>query len=878
MLNQKIKKILSKNLSLILGFLIPLVIMALYAVYRNMAPFGNNTILTVDLGQQYIDFFAYFRRAILQHPSSIFYSFSNGLGNEMIGTWAYYLMSPLNLILLFFSNDNLSIGVLFLLLIKIGLSGFTFSVLIKKLKLTKSWLISSSFATAYALNGWMVANNLNIIWLDAMILLPLIVLGLSQLLKNKHSALFIISYTAMLIINCYMAYMITIFIILLTIYYLAVNAKSIKEAATKLLRLLINGIISVGLAAFILFPVFYSLLNSKGQGFSSKLNFKFEYPILDIVTKLTPGSFNFDQMPNGLPNIFVSSMILMLFLLFFINRTFSKRLRFATFIMTIFLILSACFEPLNLFWHAFQFPIWYPYRFSFVICFWLIMVALTSLNHIRSINLTQKGLWIMIIILLAMIGYTCLRIPKYNYLKWYTVTIEGLMILASLIVLITPFRKEKWFNAGIFLLVIFGIAANLFLSLDNISYLSNVEYRGYVTKLNQVTTNLHAKSSNQLFRINKDFSRTKNDPFNFGFNGASLFSSVMNPQMSNLIGNLGQPNGDGVIEYSSGTMVSDALLSMNYHIARPLTASVDVPGIREFPERYDQAAYKYQNNVAGFSLYKNQYALPMLFSASKQAITSQATSADPIQYQSELWSNLTGNQSVRRNLFSNRNFDNVKYNNVTKHNQLTGTIFNKVNPLKPASLELEFKPQTNNSYYLTLGTEMQNSKCDLFVNGNQLSLSPESNSIKVINIANQSKDKVVDVKIQFKKSSLWLQNFTLYQLNNSLFKQTDRQLQAGSIKVTSPNSRRVNAIIDTNNSKSVVASSIPYSKGWHAKVNGKNHPLTKWDNYFIAIKTGKGKQNIQLSYWPPFLNLGILVSVLTLLILLVQTRFKKLRK
>nr|WP_253733341.1 YfhO family protein [Latilactobacillus curvatus] len=51
-----------------------------------MFPFGGQTILTVDLGQQYIDFYAFFRSTLLHHPETFFYSFAKGLGATCLGS------------------------------------------------------------------------------------------------------------------------------------------------------------------------------------------------------------------------------------------------------------------------------------------------------------------------------------------------------------------------------------------------------------------------------------------------------------------------------------------------------------------------------------------------------------------------------------------------------------------------------------------------------------------------------------------------------------------------------------------------------------------------------------------------------------------------
>ena len=144
------------------SFLIPVILMGAYFAYRQMAPFGPSSLLTVDLGQQYVDFFAYFRNIILHHPSALFYSFSKGLGGEMLGTNAYYLFSPLNLILLFFPGKWLTSGIMVLTLVRYGLAGLTFAWLLLRTRLQNGFRIWA-FSTAYALNGWMIANQLNMI-------------------------------------------------------------------------------------------------------------------------------------------------------------------------------------------------------------------------------------------------------------------------------------------------------------------------------------------------------------------------------------------------------------------------------------------------------------------------------------------------------------------------------------------------------------------------------------------------------------------------------------------------------------------------------------------------------------------------------------------
>ena len=74
------KEFIKKNYPLFIGFFVPVTIMLGYFIYRGMYPFGKSSLLTVDLGQQYVDFFAAYRDTLLHDPTKIFYSFSKAIG------------------------------------------------------------------------------------------------------------------------------------------------------------------------------------------------------------------------------------------------------------------------------------------------------------------------------------------------------------------------------------------------------------------------------------------------------------------------------------------------------------------------------------------------------------------------------------------------------------------------------------------------------------------------------------------------------------------------------------------------------------------------------------------------------------------------------
>lgn len=102
-----------------LSILIPVFLLLFIFILFSMTPFGNRTWLTVDLGQQYVDFFAYYQDTLLHHPEQFFYSFSKSIGGEMVSLWSYYLFSPFNLIFLMIPKSYITMGVSLLIFLKL---------------------------------------------------------------------------------------------------------------------------------------------------------------------------------------------------------------------------------------------------------------------------------------------------------------------------------------------------------------------------------------------------------------------------------------------------------------------------------------------------------------------------------------------------------------------------------------------------------------------------------------------------------------------------------------------------------------------------------------------------------------------------------------
>src|SRR5699024_3404044 len=385
-------------------FLAVFILMGLFFIFGlKIFPFGNGTIMTVDLGQQYIDFYQYYRDIFQGNWDQIFYSFSKATGGEMVGTWSYYLMSPYLIFLLFFPQSWLSFAVALIVLLKLATAASAFQFMLGRFYNEVTWQ-SLTFSFAYAFIGYLSANQLNVMWLDGVIFLPFLIWGLEKVMRGQSGWTYVGWLALILISNYYIGYMICLFLILFFCYRMIAHGRADLHSQDQIDRLNQDlaptaqyqasyftnfktyfiqtlgkfagwSLAGGGLAAFILMPTFYALSTSKGQQSSPELELTTDYPLYDIVSKFILGAFNFDQMPEGLPNIFVGSLALIMASLYFFNKKIPWQERLAAGGLTTALLLSMNISGLNLIWHGFQYPIWYPYRFSFVFSFFLLFIG-----------------------------------------------------------------------------------------------------------------------------------------------------------------------------------------------------------------------------------------------------------------------------------------------------------------------------------------------------------------------------------------------------------------------------------------------------------------------------------------------------------------------
>lgn len=859
-----------------LCFFTPVLLMLGYFLARQMAPFGSSSLLTVDLGQQYVDFFAWFRSALLHHPASFFYSFSKDLGGEMFGTSAYYLFSPLNLLLVFFKGGALTSGIMLILLIRYGLAGLSFAWVLDRQNLQHGMRLVG-FATAYSMMGWMVANQLNMLWLDVLIILPLVIHGLIKLLAGQGIWTYVIFLALMMIDNYYMAWMVCLFTILFTSWQLTMVKGGWRTRLIAVSRYALGSIIAAGASAIVLLPTIAALLGSKASYTSLSLKLKPEYAPWRLLAKFAPGAFNFHQMPSGQPNIYVGMVGALAALFYLFDKRQKRSSRVVALLVSAFLFAS-CFIPvLDLLWHLGQFPVWYPSRFSYVISFWLLWLAATVLSP--DFRLSRHQFELMTIFVIGFYAFLNHVVHKVSYLN------VQLLILGLIIAIITlvTFRLKRstspaWYDLLLIVLMCADVAVSAYASLDNLAYVSQSEFASYTKQIDAAATRIKKSDHGGFYRIGKNFMRTKDDPMQADYNGGDHFSSNLEPQIPAFYGAIGQPDGDGFVSYNNGTEVTDSLLGFKYYFQAMNNGEVkNNPVITITSMRPDLSRYRWKGESGIVGLRKNPHALPLAFGASKDILKVRHSTLDPLVYQSNLYQALAG-QPTAKQLFTVQNFTHADFTNVQRSKTITATTFHKKKLLQPASVRLTFKVPTNDAYYLTLGSSIK-SQATILVNNQPLTQYSNYRHTIVVNLAAKgSKGQTVTVTLGLKHNSLWMQNVSIYRLNERQFKRSYAKLARSPLHITRHNDRLVAGSVNIKAGQQLLMTTIPYASGWHVKVDGRPVSPVKAAGTFLAVPISQGHHQVVIKYTPPLLGVGALVTLITVGGCLAYVYFDRQRK
>ncbi len=257
------KSVPRSALTLSAAFFIPFIAILLLFAANSVSPFGNNTLLVSDAYGQYSAFWSYYRD-LLAGERDLFYSFEKTMGGSMAGLFSYYLASPFNLIFALFPAEALPTALHLIILLKLSLSGLTAAIFLRRT--TRLGLGIPLLSSAYALCAYNVSFSWCIMWLDCVILLPLVALGIEYIADGKRPWLYILSLGSAVFCSYYIGFMLCIFSVLYFVYALARRCSSLRSVSFNILRTFaLSSVVAGGLSAVMLIPGLLSMQGGKRE-------------------------------------------------------------------------------------------------------------------------------------------------------------------------------------------------------------------------------------------------------------------------------------------------------------------------------------------------------------------------------------------------------------------------------------------------------------------------------------------------------------------------------------------------------------------------------------------------------------------------------------
>ena len=853
------------RLYLALAFLIPAAIMYLLYVAMKIFPFGDGSVLILDLNGQYVYFFEGLRN-IVYEGGSFLYSFSRALGGEFMGIWAYYLASPFSFIVLLFKKTQILDALLCIFLLKCGACGLTFAYYLDKTAKIKNKIMIVTFSCMYALSSYAVVQQPNTMWIDALIYLPLITYGIEQIIKYKKYKLFIITLALSILSNYYIGYMTCIYVAIYFFYYYIANMHDdINNPAGErdhflktLGRMAVYSIVAVGIAMIIILPAYYSLSFGKNEFSTPSQALKQNYDFLDIMTKLLPGSYD-TVRPEGMPFIYTGVLTLLLVPVYFLSKKIHAAERLASGLMVIFFFLSFNASVIDLVWHGMQFPNWLNHRYSFMLCFILLVLAykgFEGLDATPAKTVLAIGSFIGVILFVVQ-KFDLKNVPD---LECIWITLVALVMYALMLFALKCSDMSRTVNVVLASLVTLELFCSGLLNMvslgNDVIYSSRSSYLDFMNKY-QPIVDMVRENDDSFYRMEKTYHRKTNDPFSLWYRGLSNSTSTLNTSTIDFLRNMGYSSKSHWSKYLGGTPITDSLLGIKYIISE-----YDVSPLYSVAHKTDE-----------LYAYRNPYALSIAYGVSSDISDyrmvlgmNEATGEDEYQKKDTFINPFDRVNSIVSLMLDDYDeaevFVPIEQNAITTTNCTVSYIAGHVKYLpvddsKPANIHYSFDAVNDKEVLFYLPSDYPR-QVKLSLNGVSYDTFYGNETARIVSLGRFPAGSRVNLTITIDQTDLyvWNKGTAFYYMDEEVFKDVMSKLSVSQYEITDYTEDHFNGTIEVEQGHETILTTIPYDKGWKVYVDGEQVETYMALDALMAFDTSVGEHSLEIRYLPKEFVLG----------------------
>ena len=799
--------------ALIAAFAIPVVIMLIIFVQRGIFPFGEETFLRTDMYHQYAPFFSEFQYK-LTHGGSLLYSWDVGMGVNFSALYAYYLASPVNW-LLFLCPKGLVIEFMtYQIVLKIGLCGLSMAYYLRKHCRTNDFGIAF-FGIFYALSGYMAAYSWNIMWLDCIILFPLIVLGLERLVKDGKGMLYCLALGLSILSNYYISIMTCIFMVLYFIALLVLDEEMHWEKFVgRGFQFAVYSLLSGGLAAVVLLPEIFALQMTASGDMSFPKTFSQYFPIFDMIARHI-GNVETEIGLDHWPNVYCGVAVLMFFILYLLCKRISAKEKAVYCVMLLFFFASFSFNILNFIWHGFHYPNSLPCRQSYIYIFLVLFVCYRAYMYLRDTPWKYVTAAFAGAVVFVLLAQKLVTEDHFHFIVYYV----AILFLALYLGAIALYQKGEryYFPALFYALAVVSIEAAVNTAVTSVTTTSRTAYTDDNAAVEELVDTLQPNDT--FFRVEKVTRKTKNDGAWMHFPSVSLFSSTANVDLSELFKKLGCESSTNAYSITGSTPLIDALFSVKYGL------------YSEKPE--DTSMRTAIGEQDGIWLYQNNDTLPVGFYVVPD-------------FESR-WDLETGNPADVQNSLA----DAVGAEQV----------LNLVLDTTTEGSDLTFTPETGGEYYAYVGNKKIEKVTATTWKGAKTFTNVDRGYL--LELGYCAAGEAVTLTAEDSKEEMWAD---VYRFSENGLGSVTAKLSAHPWNLTSWTDTSLKGSISCDQ-EGWLFTTIPFDAGWKITVDGREQEPKKVLDSFVGIWLSAGNHTVSMEYTPKGLIPGTLISAASAVLL-----------
>ncbi len=874
-------------------------------------PFDEKGLTTMMLDQrdQYISYMRTYQET-LRNGGSLVYSLSKVFGGDFQSLFTYYLSSPFNVFVVFVSSNDIPAFFFYTSIIKMSFAAGNM-YLLGRFVTKKRRVGYLSFSIAYGLISYAFVYLSNFMYLDGLMILPLVFLGMRFLEKRKEYWLYSLSLAYALLSNWYLGAMICIFLVVYFLLRFAWMKGDMHTRLRYLTRFLIFSLAGGFLSSFVWLTAFSHFDGTKASTQLPSLSFFNWASFFEGLLENNYLSRSAISRNTGYMTMFVSVVSLLFAQLYFTNKKYSWReksldgsLLFVYFVVSLTSVLNALF-------HGGREPTWFPTRYSFIIGFYICYLSIKETGEMED-----TPIWgLAVPASTSLILLPILTLLQKNYLAnnreeiTYPLSLTSLLIflisfgtLALYLVFLLLSKKKK---IGVPISVSYVVEVGLLILTIISSYRGGVnvvnanikdksyqEYSIYKKddSLQEVFDKVKTYAGGSLYRMESTFNRPggvntiDNNPMFYSYNGLSHYSSTEKKNISSYMKRLGFHRNGFWERYDAGsTEAINSFLGIRYLIDQD-DYSVEKPQFL-----YNESSLNLFRNVddkfsslESYHYYENEYALPLGFvtGSSSSTYISQGKKMenhqdtywfDRFEYQNQMFQVMDPNKNGKEI------FHKISFTKETISSEATLLSQNEYGEntyrlKKGSSLSFQFEiPEEAAQNTLYLDEKNGVSDLNFYLDGQRIGLNDYRDSgIHSFNAKVGSKHTLEIIYRGEKEKECSIVPLVYYE-DLSILREYLSSLQEGGAKNlteksgVSSTSFEGDFILTKENSEFLFT--LPYDKNFSIYLDGeKKETLTRFDIFTaISLKGVKeGGHHIKIVYHDKVLTGGIVLSSLSL--------------